>query len=107
MARAFVLSDLQLDRAGRLAVFVAEQILLVDLYFAKPRPVVDRDGSGSWLMMSACRWRREIPEMRTVRFRTLGCYPATAAIDSEADSLESIIEEMLRCACQSAQGVCG
>ena len=73
-----------------------ENIPLVPLYFAKPRPVVERD---SMLIMAdddrlVLREGEEILT-REVRFRTLGCYPLTGAIPSEADSLAGIIEEML------------
>ncbi|MBB6261729.1 sulfate adenylyltransferase subunit 2 [Paenochrobactrum gallinarii] len=73
-----------------------ENIPLVPLYFAKPRPVVERDG----MLIMADDDRlvlREGEEIltREVRFRTLGCYPLTGAIPSEADSLAGIIEEML------------
>ncbi len=73
-----------------------ENIPLVPLYFAKPRPVVERD---SMLIMADDdrMTLREGEELitRKVRFRTLGCYPLTGAIPSEADSLAGIIEEML------------
>lgn len=73
-----------------------ENIPLVPLYFAKPRPVVERDG----MLIMADDDRMTLREgeelvMRQVRFRTLGCYPLTGAIPSEADSLAGIIEEML------------
>jgi sulfate adenylyltransferase subunit 2 len=72
-----------------------EQIELVPLYFAKPRPIVHRDG----IMMMVDDERLplrdgEVPEMRMIRFRTLGCYPLTAAMDSEATTLEDIVEEL-------------
>ncbi|GAA0595048.1 sulfate adenylyltransferase subunit CysD [Paenochrobactrum glaciei] len=73
-----------------------ENIPLVPLYFAKPRPVVERDGM--LIMADDDRMKlREGEELvtRKVRFRTLGCYPLTGAIPSEADSLAGIIEEML------------
>lgn len=73
-----------------------ENIPLVPLYFAKPRPVVERDGM--LIMADDDRMTlREGEELVTkkVRFRTLGCYPLTGAIPSEADSLAGIIEEML------------
>lgn len=73
-----------------------ENIPLVPLYFAKPRPVVERDGM--LIMADDDRMAlREGEELVTkkVRFRTLGCYPLTGAIPSEADSLAGIIEEML------------
>jgi sulfate adenylyltransferase subunit 2 len=72
-----------------------EKIEVVPLYFAKTRPVVQR--SGSWIMVDDDRLPLEPgerPQFRTVRFRTLGCYPLSGAIESEADSIESIVEEM-------------
>jgi sulfate adenylyltransferase subunit 2 len=74
----------------------AEQIPIVPLYFAKPRPVVKRDGT--WIMVDDERMPLqpgETPELRQVRFRTLGCYPLTGAIESTAATLEDIIQEML------------
>jgi sulfate adenylyltransferase subunit 2 len=73
-----------------------EQIPIVPLYFAKPRPVVRRDGA--LLMVDDERLplaKGEKPEMLTVRFRTLGCYPLTGADLSDADTLPAIIREML------------
>ena len=73
-----------------------EQIPVVPLYFAKPRPVVDRDGM--LIMVDDDRMPLrdgEKPRMETVRFRSLGCYPLSGALRSEADSLTAIIEEML------------
>jgi sulfate adenylyltransferase subunit 2 len=73
-----------------------EQIPIVPLYFACPRPVVRRDGT--WIMVDDHRMPLapgEQPEMRTVRFRTLGCYPLTGAIESDATTLPAIIREML------------
>ncbi|MHA1553025.1 MAG: sulfate adenylyltransferase subunit CysD [Alphaproteobacteria bacterium] len=73
----------------------AENIDIVPLYFAAPRPVVRR--AGQWIMVDDERMRLlpgEEPEQRTVRFRTLGCYPLTAAIDSQAASLDDIVDEM-------------
>jgi sulfate adenylyltransferase subunit 2 len=73
-----------------------EQIPIVPLYFARPRPVVRRDGT--WIMVDDDRMPLdpgETPEMRQVRFRTLGCYPLTGAIESDAATLPAIIEEML------------
>ena len=73
-----------------------ENIPVVPLYFAKPRPVVRRDGL--WIMVDDDRLPLdpgETPELRTVRFRTLGCYPLTGAIESEADTLQVIIQEMM------------
>lgn len=74
-----------------------ESIPLVSLYFAKPRPVVQRNGQ--WIMVDDDRMPLlpgEEPQMRTVRFRTLGCYPLTAAVESKADSLDALIAEMER-----------
>jgi sulfate adenylyltransferase subunit 2 len=74
---------------------VQEQIPVVPLYYAKPRPVVERDGA--LIMVDDERFplaANEVPQMRNVRFRTLGCYPLTGAVESEAATLPSIIEEM-------------
>jgi sulfate adenylyltransferase subunit 2 len=73
-----------------------ENIPIVPLYFAKRRPVVGRDGT--WIMVDDDRMPlgpQEKPEMKVVRFRTLGCYPLTGAIESEASTLPAIIQEML------------
>ncbi len=73
-----------------------EKVPLVPLYFSQPRPVVKRDGL--WIYVNDHRYPLkpgETPETRTVRFRTLGCYPLTGAIESTADTLPKIIEEML------------
>jgi len=73
-----------------------EAIPIVPLYLAKERPVVQRDGQ--WIMVDDERLPLapgEVPEMRKVRFRTLGCYPLTAAVESDADTLESVIAETL------------
>lgn len=73
-----------------------EDIDIVPLYFAAKRPVVRR--SGQLLMVDDARMPLEAaekPEYRSVRFRTLGCYPLTAAIESEAQTLEEIVAEML------------
>jgi len=82
-----------------------ERIPVVPLYFARPRPVVRR-GSG-WIMVDDDRMRLEAgerPEIRSVRFRTLGCYPLTAAIDSEAATLPALIAEMLAIRTSERQG---
>ncbi|MDH4558479.1 sulfate adenylyltransferase subunit CysD [Pseudomonas sp. BN417] len=82
-----------------------EQIPIVPLYFAKERPVVRRDGT--LIMVDDERLPLlpgETPELRKVRFRTLGCYPLTGAIDSEADSLPAIIQEMLVSRTSERQG---
>ena len=73
----------------------AEQIEVVPLYLAAPRPVVERDGT--LLMVDDERFRFEAgeqPEMRSVRFRTLGCYPLTGAVESEAATVDEVIAEM-------------
>jgi sulfate adenylyltransferase subunit 2 len=73
----------------------AEEIPVVPLYFAEERPVVER--SGTWIMLDDDRMRLESgeePQMRRVRFRTLGCYPLTGAVESDADTLDAIIDEM-------------
>lgn len=72
-----------------------ENIPIVPLYFAKPRPVVKRQGV--WLMVDDDRLPLEpgeVPEMKSIRFRTLGCYPLTGAVESTADNLDDIILEM-------------
>lgn len=82
-----------------------ERIPIVPLYFAKPRPVVERDGV--LIMVDDDRLPLhpgERPQLRTVRFRTLGCYPLTGAIESEADTLPRIIQEMLRATQSERQG---
>ncbi|MDE2984623.1 MAG: sulfate adenylyltransferase subunit CysD [Gemmatimonadota bacterium] len=74
----------------------AEGIPIVPLYYAAVRPVVERDGR--WIMVDDDRMPLlpgEIPTPRRVRFRTLGCYPLTAAVESDADTLEAIIAETL------------
>ncbi len=74
----------------------AEDIPIVPLYFAAERPVVERDGQ--LLMVDDARFPLqpgEVPQMRMVRFRTLGCYPLTAAFESDADTLDAVIGEML------------
>jgi sulfate adenylyltransferase subunit 2 len=75
---------------------MVENITIVPLYFAKRRPVVERDGA--LIMVDDDRLKLapgEEPKMRLVRFRTLGCYPLTGAIESSADTLEAIVTEML------------
>lgn len=87
------------------AYIAREAIPIVPLYFAKPRPVVWRDGT--WIMVDDHRLPLlpgEVPEMRKVRFRTLGCYPLTGAIDSQADTLEAIIEELAGSRLSERQG---
>jgi sulfate adenylyltransferase subunit 2 len=82
-----------------------EDIPIVPLYFAKKRPIVERDGM--LIMVDDDRMKLrdgERIEERMVRFRTLGCYPLTGAIESEADSLEAIVEEMLTAQTSERQG---
>jgi len=74
---------------------LAEGMEVVPLYFAKRRPVVKR--GGTWIMVDDDRFPMnpgETPEMRSVRFRTLGCYPLSGAVESTASTLEEIIAEM-------------
>jgi sulfate adenylyltransferase subunit 2 len=78
---------------------------IVPLYFAAPRPVVARDGT--LIMVDDERMPLapgEQPMIRKVRFRTLGCYPLTGAIESEADTLPAIIQEMLLTTSSERQG---
>ncbi|AOU97825.1 sulfate adenylyltransferase small subunit [Acidihalobacter yilgarnensis] len=82
-----------------------ENIEVVPLYFAKPRPVVERDGA--LIMVDDERFtlnEGERIEMREVRFRTLGCYPLTGAVESSADTLEKVIDEMTRSRSSERQG---
>jgi sulfate adenylyltransferase subunit 2 len=82
-----------------------EQIPIVPLYYAAKRPVVERDGA--LIMVDDDRMPLnpgEEPTMRSVRFRTLGCYPLTGAVESEADTLTGIIQEMLLTTSSERQG---
>jgi len=82
-----------------------EQIPVVPLYFAQERPVVQRQET--WLMVDDERMPLEpgeVPENRKIRFRTLGCYPLTGGIDSTAQSLEDLLEEMLQSRSSERQG---
>jgi sulfate adenylyltransferase subunit 2 len=82
-----------------------ERLPVVPLYFAKPRPVVRR--GEAWIMVDDERLPLqpgERPELRTVRFRTLGCYPLTGAIESTADTLDAVIDEMLASRLSERQG---
>jgi sulfate adenylyltransferase subunit 2 len=82
-----------------------EGIEIVPLYFARERPVVERDGA--LIMVDDERMPLEPgerPQMRKVRFRTLGCYPLTGAIESDAETLPAIIEEMLASRTSERQG---
>lgn len=80
-------------------------IPIVPLYYAAERPVVDRDGT--LIMVDDHRMPLkpgEVPMMKKVRFRTLGCYPLSGAIESEADTLQDIIREMLLARQSERQG---
>jgi sulfate adenylyltransferase subunit 2 len=82
-----------------------EQIPVVPLYLAAERPVVERDGS--LLMVDDERLplqQGESPQPRRVRFRTLGCYPLTGAVESDADTIPKIIREMLQARTSERQG---
>lgn len=80
-------------------------IPIVPLYFAKERPVVERDGTLIMVDDERLPMREgEQPMMKTVRFRTLGCYPLTGAIESEANTLTAIIQEMLLARTSERQG---
>ena len=82
-----------------------ENIPVVPLYFAKQRPVIERDGA--LIMVDDDRFvlrEGEQVQMRQVRFRTLGCYPLTGAVESTADTLDKIIEEMASSRSSERQG---
>jgi sulfate adenylyltransferase subunit 2 len=82
-----------------------ENIPIVPLYFAKPRPVVERDGT--LIMVDDERFELrpgEVIETKMVRFRTLGCYPLTGAVESAAATLPEIIQEMLLTRTSERQG---
>jgi sulfate adenylyltransferase subunit 2 len=82
-----------------------ESIPIVPLYFSQPRPVVKRDGA--LIMVDDERMPLapgEKPELRSVRFRTLGCYPLTGAVESRAATLPDIIQEMLLTTSSERQG---
>ena len=82
-----------------------EGIPVVPLYFAAERPVVERDGALILVDDERLPLREgEVPQLKKVRFRTLGCYPLTGAIESEADTLEAIIAEMLVTTSSERQG---
>jgi sulfate adenylyltransferase subunit 2 len=101
--RVFPLSDwTELDVWTYIA---REKIPVVPLYFAKKRPVVRRQGT--WIMVDDDRLpleKGEKPEMRSVRFRTLGCYPLSGAVDSAAATLDAIIAEMRASRSSERQG---
>jgi sulfate adenylyltransferase subunit 2 len=82
-----------------------EDIPIVPLYYAKERPVVERDGS--LIMVDDDRMplkAGEVPKPRKVRFRTLGCYPLTGAVESNAETVEEIVQEMLLTTTSERQG---
>jgi sulfate adenylyltransferase subunit 2 len=82
-----------------------ERIPVVPLYFAKERPVVPR--SGTWIVVDDGRMPLEAdekPQMRRVRFRTLGCYPLTGAIESSADTPAAVVAEMSTATVSERQG---
>ncbi|MFD1786504.1 sulfate adenylyltransferase subunit CysD [Sphingomonas floccifaciens] len=82
-----------------------EGIEIVPLYFSAPRPTVERDGM--LLMVDDDRFRLregEVPVERSIRFRTLGCYPLTGAVESEAATLSEVIQEMLLTTTSERQG---
>ncbi len=82
-----------------------ENIPVVPLYFAKPRPIVERDGA--LIMVDDERFtlrEGERIQMRGVRFRTLGCYPLTGAVESSADTLQKVIDEMAASRTSERQG---
>jgi sulfate adenylyltransferase subunit 2 len=82
-----------------------EDIPIVPLYFSAKRPVVER--GGTLIMVDDDRMplnKGEVPMMKSVRFRTLGCYPLTGAVESKADTLEDIIQEMLLTTTSERQG---
>jgi len=82
-----------------------EGIEIVPLYFSAPRPTVERDGL--ILMVDDDRFRLnpgEVPVERSIRFRTLGCYPLTGAVESDATTLPQIIQEMLLTTTSERQG---
>ena len=84
---------------------MAEGINIVPLYLAAPRPTVERDGM--LLMVDDDRFPLqpgEEPVMRSVRFRTLGCYPLTGAVESEAATLPEVVQEMLLTTTSERQG---
>ena len=73
-----------------------ESIEIVPLYFAKERPIVERDGNLIMVDDGRMKLREgEQVQMKKVRFRTLGCYPLTGAVESDADTLEAIVAETL------------
>jgi sulfate adenylyltransferase subunit 2 len=101
--RIFPLSDwTELDVWRYIA---RERIPVVGLYFAAPRPVVEREGQ--WIMVDDERMPLapgETPQMRMVRFRTLGCYPLSAAVESRAATVRGIVRELEYARCSERAG---
>jgi sulfate adenylyltransferase subunit 2 len=81
-----------------------EKIEIVPLYFAAQRPTVIRDGLVLMVDDERLPLDGETPVMRTVRFRTLGCYPLSGAVESEAATVEAIVAEMLLTTTSERQG---
>jgi sulfate adenylyltransferase subunit 2 len=82
-----------------------QNIPLVPLYLSKPRPVVSR--AGTWIMVDDARMpleAGETPALRSVRFRTLGCYPLSGAVESSARTVPEVIQEMLLASVSERQG---
>jgi sulfate adenylyltransferase subunit 2 len=82
-----------------------ESIPIVPLYLSAPRPVVERDGMQIMVDDERLPLKEgEVPEIKNIRFRTLGCYPLTGAVESEANNLQQIIQEMLLTKTSERQG---
>jgi sulfate adenylyltransferase subunit 2 len=81
-----------------------EQIPIVPLYLAAPRPVVERDGVLIMVDDDRMPLDGQTPELRSVRFRTLGCYPLTGAVESSAATLPEVIQEMLLATTSEREG---
>lgn len=81
-----------------------ESIPIVPLYFSEKRPVVERDGTLIMVDDERMPLNGDVPKMKSVRFRTLGCYPLTGAVESDATSLPEIIQEMLLTKSSERQG---
>jgi sulfate adenylyltransferase subunit 2 len=99
------LSDQQLDRTRHLAIHPLPKAFPSCPSIAAERPVVQR--GGQWIMVDDERFpfaEGERAEMRRVRFRTLGCWPLTAAIESDADTLEAVIAETFNARSSERQG---
>ncbi len=99
------LPAVELDRTRHLAIYHEGKHSIVPLYYAAKRPVVERDGM--IIMVDDERMPigpDDIVEERLVRFRTLGCYPLTGAIESDAANLQDIVREMLTARTSERQG---